>query len=67
MENSAVEWLSKVIQEHLKNPLDADEWNIAIEFAQQMEREIIKKAFIDGAINMNNNNSIEKNYFSDLE
>ena len=26
METSAVNWLWKVIQEHLKNPFDIDEW-----------------------------------------
>lgn len=55
METSAVNWLWKVIQEHLKNPLDINEWEIAIEFAKQIEEEIVKKAYIDGAINLQNN------------
>ena len=55
METSAVNWLWKVIQEHLKNPLDINEWGIAIEFAKEIEDERIKKADIDGAINTHNN------------
>jgi hypothetical protein len=55
METSAVNWLWKVIQEHLKNPLDINEWGIAIEFAKEIEDERIKKAYIDGAINTHNN------------
>ena len=36
MEISAVGWLSKVVKEHLKNPFDVDEWEIAIEFAKKI-------------------------------
>ena len=50
MEISAVGWLSKVVKEHLKNPFNVDEWEIAIEFAKKIENERIKKAYIDGAI-----------------
>jgi hypothetical protein len=63
METSAVNWLWKVIQEHLKNPLDINEWGIAIEFAKQIEDERIKKAYIDGAIGEHKNLSVEPNSF----
>ena len=63
METSAVNWLWKVIQEHLKNPLDINEWEIAIEFAQQIEIERIKKAYIDGAIGEHKNLNVESNSF----
>jgi hypothetical protein len=63
METSAVNWLWKVIQEHLKNPLDINEWGIAIEFAKQIEDERIKKAYIDGAINTQQNIFAQSNSF----
>ena len=63
METSAVNWLWKVIQEHLKNPFDKDEWEIAIEFAKQIEDERIKKAYIDGAIGEHKNLNVEPNSF----
>ena len=55
METSAVNWLLKVIQEHLKHPLDIDEWKIAIEFAHKFEQDNLKKSYMDGAINTHNN------------
>ena len=55
METSVVNWLWKVIQEHLKNPLDIDEWKIAIEFAHTLEQDNLKKSYMDGAINKHNN------------
>ena len=63
METSAVNWLWKVIQEHLKNPLNMDEWKIAIEFAKQVEDERTKKAYIDGAISTHNNMMVQTNSF----
>lgn len=63
METSAVNWLWKVIQEHLKNPFDIDEWEIAIEFAKKIEDERIKKAYIDGAIGEHKNLNVESNSF----
>jgi hypothetical protein len=65
METSAVIWLCKVIQEHLKNPLNMDEWKIAIEFAKKIEDERIKKAYIDGAISTHNNMMVQTNSFLD--
>ena len=65
METSAVNLLWKVIQEHLKNPFDKDEWIIAIEFAQQIEQERIKKAYIEGAISIHNNMKLETDSFLD--
>jgi hypothetical protein len=55
METSAVNWLLKVIQEHLKHPLDIDEWKIAIEFAYTLEQDNLKKSYMNGAINTHNN------------
>jgi hypothetical protein len=63
MEISAVGWLWKVVQEHLKNPFNAGEWEIAIEFAKKIEDERIKKAYIDGAINTQQNIFAQSNSF----
>ena len=55
METSAVNWLWKVIQEHLKSPLNSTEWQIALEFARGLEMEGTKKAYIEGAISVYKN------------
>jgi len=55
METLAVNWLWKVIQEHLKNPLNDTEWQIALEFARGLEMESNKKSYIDGAISVYKN------------
>lgn len=52
MEVSAVEWLEKVFNEHLKNSFSVPEWKIAFEFAKEIENERMKKSFIEGGIVM---------------
>jgi hypothetical protein len=45
---TAVGWLKKVMQEHNTNPFDNVEWQIALEFAEQIEKDRIAKAFNNG-------------------
>lgn len=52
MKTSAVQWLEKVFNEHLKNPFSTEEWKIAFEFAKEIESEKIKESFVDGEISM---------------
>ena len=48
MKQTAVQWLSSILEGQKDKPFDYDEWLITLQHAKEMEKEQINKAFYDG-------------------